>query len=319
MIKKIILSAVLSAAVLIISGCDDAFAPKTPFVPEYIVYGIIKGDSLTQSLLLAKTYDVNGTNPGFNTESPEIAGATVKIRRKNTTVTMRDTLLERTDTSRYKAPIKAYYSLGFVPSHGDTLHLEITTPDGKTLNSRTIVPPSLYLEKSFYNIGGDRDDNLAGSFTLTWRIQSGFLFLPRMQIIYMKDGDPEQKTVEVPYYYTRINNKDEAVYPFLSSNPYAQFRYDAIDSALVSISRGDPAKNTYRILRANFRVITLDEHFAKYYSSTNGYLDALSVRLDEVVYSNITGGRGVFGSYMITQETFVFNQEYVESFGYRAR
>jgi hypothetical protein len=123
----------------------------------------------------------------------------------------------------------------------------------------------------------------------------------------------------VPSRYRVVNKQVEIIYPQIGINRWMTFDYAAIDSTLKKISDGIEEKSTFRILRAEVRLLVYDTNLAKYYSSVNGYLDRYSVRLDENVFTNINGGLGVFGAYMLTKEILLFDLDYVASFGYRVR
>jgi hypothetical protein len=71
-----------------------------------------------------------------------------------------------------------------------------------------------------------------------------------------------------------------------------------------------------RIISARFELLSFDEHLSNYYSSTHGYLDEFSIRLDETVYSNIEGGMGIFGSYYKSERLFPIYASYIASYGF---
>ena len=84
----------------------------------------------------------------------------------------------------------------------------------------------------------------------------------------------------------------------------------------MSISEGDPDKNNYSILVNNpIKVYSLDGNLERYYSSTTQD-NNFTVRLDENDFSNITGGFGVFGSYVIKDYNLRFTPEFITELGY---
>lgn len=309
----------VALAALLNLACDDEFAPKIPFEEKYFVYTALKGDSTKQILVVARSYDVTNFDPKSNTSAPEIPGCLVEVVQDGITYRFRDTLIDRPDTSRYGPKMAAYVSTGLIPGAEKPLEAKIILPNGKLLTSSTTVPPQLYIEKSVFAIGYDRNSTYNGGYTLQWRTPDLFLYVPKVEIFYMRDDKPGVFKIEVPMEYRIVNKKLEVVYPAVSTNRFVSFDYNAIDSVMNKISEGYDFKGMFRVLRAEIRLLVYDTNFAKYYSSVNGYLDQYSVRLDENVFTNINGGLGVFGSYMMTKEILLFDLDYVASFGYRVR
>jgi len=300
-------------------SCDEEFAPKLPFEEKLFVYSSLKGDSTKQIIVVAKSYDVSNFNPSSNTISPEIAGCLVEVTQEGATYRFRDTLIDRSDSNRYGKKMPAYVSTEFKPQAEKPVTAKIVTPEGKVLEAVTVVPPQVYVEKSVFAIGYDRKNSIAGRYTLQWRTQDLYLYVPKMEIFYMRDDKPGVFSIEVPTDYLTVNKQLQIVYPTFNTNRWISFDYRAIDSTMEKISAGYDFKGMFRVLRAELRLLVYDTNLAKYYSSVNGYLDPYSVRLDENVFTNVKGGLGVFGSYMLTREILLFDLDYVDSFGYRVR
>ena len=108
---------------LISFSCDDNFNPKAPFKEQYVLNCIIRGDSASQIAILSKTYDVSGFDPNTNNIDPSISGAQVYLKWKGTLYQLRDSSIARTDTSRYKDPIKFYYTNAFTPAAHDSVEI----------------------------------------------------------------------------------------------------------------------------------------------------------------------------------------------------
>jgi hypothetical protein len=79
-------------------------------------------------------------------------------------------------------------------------------------------------------------------------------------------------------------------------------------------------KNIYTVITVIHIVFDLTEFdfaLSRYYASVNGYLDRYSVWTNESIYSNVSGGIGIFGSRMDSKYSYPMDRKYVESFGYR--
>ena len=64
------------------------------------------------------------------------------------------------------------------------------------------------------------------------------------------------------------------------------------------------------------QLIVYDPNLSTYYSSMQEATDGFTVRLDQPDYSNVTGGFGIFGSYVRTELKVKFTKEYLKTFGY---
>ena len=111
--------------------------------------------------------------------------------------------------------------------------------------------------------------------------------------------------------YTRIPP------PFTPTYSFPFIGGITIDSAMVQISEGDPDKKNYKIISIIFEMTEFDHELSNYYSSTHGYLDNFSLRLDETIYSNVNGGIGIIGSKVFTSISFTVRSDYLSLFGYR--
>jgi hypothetical protein len=95
-----------------------------------------------------------------------------------------------------------------------------------------------------------------------------------------------------------------------------EYDFEAMDATMRAISEGDPGKSRYRIIGFRWQFQEFDFPLSRYYASVNGYLDAYSVRLDETVFTNITGGIGVFGSLFRYSNDYPVDPAYAGRFGY---
>ena len=91
---------------------------------------------------------------------------------------------------------------------------------------------------------------------------------------------------------------------------------DTIDRLMKSISEGDDDKQNYTILTMILDVHVYDINLSNYFVTTSQVLDDFSVQLDEVEFSNVEGGLGIFGSFITKKYVLKFDREYVGSFGY---
>jgi hypothetical protein len=311
--KKYILLFVCIASMLISFACDESFNPKAPFKEQYVLNCIIRGDSASQIATLSKTYDVSGFDPNTNNTDPSISGAQVYLKWKGKLYQLRDSSIARTDTSRYKDPIKFYYTKAFTPAAHDSVEIIAIPTPGVLLTSKSKVPYNAYFGNSPWFIKGDE---IALDFRWT-AYDFNVYYLPRLKIIYQKRNEIPvvNHSFEVPLDYTSANGIETSVYPGFSPAAGIEFVRTNIDKAMLQVSNGDD-KSNYKFLYIDLELLIFDQFLAGYISTTNGFLDNLSIRLDEPNYTNISGGLGIFGAYQYNDFQITLSNDYLSNLGY---
>ena len=310
--KKNLLLPIYFISILINFSCDESFNPKAPFKEQYVLNCIIRGDSASQIALLSKTYDVSGFDPNSNNIDPAISGAQVYFKWKGNLYQLRDSAIARTDTSKYKGPIKFYYTKDFTPASNDSLEITAIPVPGIILSSKTKVP---------YNVSWNSPWFIKGDeivLDIHWTANDlNVYYLPRMKIIYQKRDEIPlvSHSFIVPLDYSTNNGVEVPIYPGISPAAGIEFVRTNIDKAMLQVSKGD-IKSNYRFLRIDFELLIFDQFLAGYISTTNGFLDNLSIRLDEPNYSNIIGGLGIFGAYENNVFQISFSDDYLNQLGY---
>ena len=101
--KKIILAFLVLFSFYFIS-CDSSFSPYAPFTEDYILNGIVRGDTSYQVVTLSHSYQPDNTDPSTYKTDPAIVGARVEITYDNKIYVLRDSSISRTDTSQFDTP-----------------------------------------------------------------------------------------------------------------------------------------------------------------------------------------------------------------------
>lgn len=297
---------------MLISSCEENFSPKSDFNEKIILYSIINADSTRQTALLERSYNVPGFDPYVNTIDPFISDAEIRLRQGDNVIFMKDTIIDRTDTSRYNNPLSYFYTDNFNISGNDPLEIIATLADGRQLYAITNLPLPVLFDTSNDNI---LPPDSGDTFRFSWQSQEDNIwFLPKFEFFYRKDGVRYSK--EVPIGFIEDDQQVEPIYPDISQSSALRFEIEMLDSAFLQISRGDPDKSSYEILGSVFTVLIFDQNLSDYISSTNGFLDDFTVILDENDFTNIQGGFGIFGSYIIQKTGALFTEDYIKSFGY---
>ena len=321
------------SVVLLAAGCEDSFNPKVPVRDEYVLQCFIEATAGRPSsrviALLARVYDVNGFDPSVNTTDPSVAGAALTLRLNGPGYLMKDTLRFNRDSVRYGSK-QLYYRVNMpLPAPTDPISISARLADGTILSAQTVAPPVRVVTASFDFPHGittkmNFPPGTPPSLTLSWEGDAAIephLFFPQLLISYSKVEDSVEVlgTMAVPLRYVAGPNGPTAFFPSYTMENSLTIDFAAIDSAMASISAGDPQKSRYGVHTALFNLLEYDTPLSKYYSSVHGSLDQFSIRVDQPVYSNVGGGIGIFGTYFINRTQFDFDYAYVRSFGYGYR
>ena len=316
--KSIVFSAVL---LLLLNSCSEEFNPKTDFEQQYALYSIISGDTTYQTAIISKSYDVPGFDPADFNGSPYVSGADVTIKYDGIEYKLKDTLLASASNSY---PTNVYYTSALLPGSFKDMEIEALLPDGKILTAKTTTPKSANLSFSRNALSSDTYiENKPDGLNFLWEIRGAdydaTMYLPFLKIYYViKDNGSETlKDIAVPVSYFQEGDKYIPQYPILSAYKKVNFKMDAINRTMNFIGADIVDKTTIYIKDAYLELLLLDEHLAPYYQTVEAFLDGYTILLDQIDYTNITGGRGIFGSFFKRKWHLNFNPEYVRGFGYR--
>ncbi|RJP63074.1 MAG: DUF4249 family protein [Ignavibacteriales bacterium] len=310
---------------LLLSGlsCEENFSPKTEYKKTYILYCVESVDiyfhSFIPSVYLTKTYEYDSNFPaGKNQMPPFVSGAKVILRVDNKV----DTLKELLTQGKYFGGIKYYGGINNRIGVNSKVTITAILPDSTVLTTNAVVPEMPAFETSYPFLHGFTTKFNQWRWGYTWKITwnefDEALFFPKFLLRYYKANSPKnQLEIEIPMSYQKSGNKSVPIFPTYTRDNSIEYSFNAVDSVMKNISLGDTNKSSYIISDFAFQLTVYDKHLANFYSSTNGYLDPYSIRLDETVYTNVSGGMGLFGfkiEYGCGREV---NKEYAESFGYR--
>jgi hypothetical protein len=323
----------LPAIALLGPGCDHSFNPKEEFEERYVLQCFVGmqwpgGGSPQVTAVLAKTYDVNGVDASANTTDPGIAGAEVTL-----TVNQRPFYLlgaQRTnpEAGRYRTQQWVYTNSISTLKFDAAVSITAKLPNGKILTAHTTVPGQRNFVSNYeFGTGLTSPINREPgkpNWIISWENNDDIevhLYVPRLTISYTKMvGENEiAGSVPVPLRYVSSPGGTIPYFPSMSPQKQCAFEFAALDSAMANIASGEPDKSKFGVHSARFEFIEYDMPLSKYFASINGSLDQYSIRTDESVYSNINGGIGVLGSYVVRWVDFMFDERYVQRFGYRYR
>ncbi len=247
-------------------------------------------------------YDVSGFDPFENTTDRTIAGAHVAVTGPRGTYVFRDTLLPRSDTSRYKTPVAAYVA-NWRPEPGQTYTLVVNAANvGST--SATVTLPE-HSQTIYWNPGTAILDYPDSNKMITY-IQA-YARVPLLTKIFtyqlMIDYDVltsagwQKQSIEVPVWASDPSFRG-VTYPSLqNAYIYANGFYlkDGYVSTLIRVSTQYGSTNLV-FKRIVFRLLQLDVNWYNYYNTVRMFRDPYSIRLDEPDFTNLSHGYGLFGA-----------------------
>jgi hypothetical protein len=273
-----------TAAIVIFISCEENFSPKTDFKEDYVLFRVINGATTFQTAILMKSYNVEGFDPFSNSESPLISDAVVTIYNGDKEIVLRDSSVETAFNWRYSSPFSFYYTDSLQPEEDTELRIEARLTDGRIISASTVTPKSKRVQFVF---GSDRDiPTDDGTIDIDWQLidanDLGQIYLPQLRIIYYTEvnGVETRFEKEVPTDYIFSEGKYTPDYPQPSSNSFLRFQMSAFDRALKEIA-GDDDRSKYKIEKAVFELMILDNNLIPYYLTTETFLDGFTILVDE--------------------------------------
>lgn len=330
---------VLILLCVLLESCNTDFNINAPHQDVYVLNCILRNDTSIQYATISKNYFTeNGAAPPSNTIDPNIKGVNIQIFNNDSAFVMRDTTVELTNSGS-SVQVDCYCVRNLVLEPGRTVRIEAALPDGQTVRSTIQIPvcftdPSfLSFPQSYYTvdrptIGVHSKKTYVKFPAYVWSFGrdnkwvTDVLSSPHCEIDYERNegGTYVNKKTIVPLTYGFLtDNIGITLSPDLnlSFNYIASTSLEAVDRTMQEISGSDPYKNNYIITRVVFTISSLDPELTRYYSAYEVYLNSPTVKLRPTDYSNIEGGKGIFGIYYKNSISLVVDKDYISSFGYR--
>ena len=311
-------------------SCNNDFNINAPFKNVYTLNCILRNDSPIQYAIISKNiYTENGAPPASTGISQNIKGADVEIYSNDSVFVMRDTTIQLTDSGN-TLQVNCYYLKNLVMIPGKTVSIKATMPDGEILKSTNQIPVCYIAPFTFpesYYINGKKYYVKFPFYNWLFKVGNieikNMMSFPRFEIDYAKyeGGNYVDKKTFVPlsyYHHTDINGT--ILSPdlgFIFNNYTAYTSRQAVNRTMQEISGSDPKKNNYIITGVYFTVTSMDPDLTRYYYAYEVYSNSHTVKLRPTEYSNIEGGKGIFGIYYIYTQPFAVDIDYINSFGYK--
>ncbi len=306
---------------MFLESCNEVFDINGPIENIYTLNCILKNDGPVQYAIITKnTYTANGAPPPSNSAVPYIKGAKIKIFNNDSTFVMRDTTIQSPDSGNTE-PVNCYYLKNLILKPGKSVSIEAALPDGNILKSAAQVPDADI--KTIFSF----PQSVKGSYVDTpyffWNFNSNnILSLPQLIIFYKKyeDGIYVDKKMLVPISPYSVADDNGLLLPFdfkFSDYHRAYTTLETLNKTMKDISGSDPHKSNYIVTKVLFNVNSLDPDLSVYYSTYEVFSSSFSIKLRPTEYSNIKGGKGIFGVYYINYNKLTVDNVYIKTFGYQ--
>jgi hypothetical protein len=324
-VNRVLRFAVISLIVLLPS-CNQQFDPRQEHQPKLVVFSILSTDRSIQFARVEQDYMPPDYNPLDHTSDNSVLDATITLRDGGTTYRLADTLLPRSDTSRYKSAIRGFVLRSFLPVFGKTYELSATTSLLGNASASVTIPTKPVLDmgagaSAVLDKPLDYATNAPiGCTILLSSLARGYLGHLYVYFDVLEGSEWNEGRVEIPLRFMspQLKSLEHAVYPQLTGRPSRNqasliFNNELYRAALSSIadSRFRGKKLIYKW--AVFQLTQMEKNLFNYYNTVHSFRDAHTIRLDEPVYSNISGGYGLVGAYTLDSlvhvlpENFSFN------------
>lgn len=298
-------------------SCEEDFSPYGEFRENYILTCVLRSDTAYQTATLSRSY-FTGTNDPFDNEiDPSIRFADVRVWYEDSVYVLHDSTSTRTDTSRYKTPESFYVTNRFKITQNKPIEIEVLLQNGRRLKAKSVTPKDIL----FTNLSDVLIPPVYGNIiSIYWSNgnTNGF-YLPKLFIRYTKrvGNISTLHHHEVPIRYTLLNGTEHPVYPQPSNQLAIVFNMHVISRALNEIKMLQDENVKISIHeKLEVKVAVLDENLTRYASSTSKTFDDLTVRVNETDYTNINGGLGIFGSFLVKEyDRLRFQENYIKSLG----
>ncbi|MCX6135264.1 MAG: DUF4249 family protein [Ignavibacteriales bacterium] len=314
-------------ATLFLLSCNQPFDPKAPFQEQLVVFSVLSTDRNAQFVRVERNYMPPDFDPLAVVDDKAIPGAQVTVTDGLSTYRFRDTTLPRLDTSRFRSPIHAFVMSPFSPQAGKTYRFTVQTPGVESASASATIP-----SKSFPSMGitvpmildspGSFNSNEEMVFNVVLStITRGFVGRLFLDYEVLEGSEWASKRTEVPLIALdpKFTSLKYVTYPQMiarTSTGFAAqiFRNYLYTATLSSISYDRYKSNKIIFNRVVFQVLQADKNLFNYFNVAHAYRDAQSIRLDEPMFSNVTGGTGLVGAYALDSlvhllpEDFVYNK-----------
>jgi hypothetical protein len=279
-----------------------------------VVYSVLSTNREIQFVRVYSNYDVSGFDPFQNTSDAPVNGAQVVVTGPRGSYSLKDTLLARPDTSRYKSPIAAYTGRWRVEP-GQTYTLTVNAPGIGTTSASTRTPtPSQTKYWLSIDLLDDPDNyrgtSWVGAYTGFVQVAKAFSYQLVIEYLVLTSGEWKPESIEVPIWAS--SDFKYASYPsvykldYYPAGAYSKDIYTRTLQRVIKLHAG--SKLIFG--RIVIRFLLLEQNWYDYYNTVRSLQDPFSIRLDEPDFTNLSNGYGLFGAFTVDSLQHFYPDEF---------
>ncbi len=309
-------------------ACNQPFDPRGSLQRQLVVFSILSTDRDVQLVRVEQNYMPTDFDALAYTADNSVANALVTVRDGGITFRLRDTTLPRSDTSRFKLPLRAYVLDPWTAVYGRSYEITVQSSQFPLAFATVSLPtkPSLAIDLSSTAVVDDPEGHKEEADILFPVVlgygTKGYIGRFYVDYVVLKGNEWVEERVEVPlrYQYFDIRDLNYALYgtltPCLFSNRVVgAYKNELFRDALKVVAYKKYLHSKIIFNRVVFQLVQVEQNLYKYYQVAHASNDPHSMRLDEPMYSNLVGGVGVVGAYTLDSlvhllpENFAFNNK----------
>jgi len=307
-------------------SCDRSFDPRGALDRKPVVYALLSSNRDVQYVRVEQTYMPVGFDPLVYTADNFVPDAVVTISTQGVTTRLRDTMLVRSDTSRFKFPLRAYVIRPMKPTYGASYVVRVETSGFGTASQAIVMPtkPAVAIDASSIAIVDDpagHPDKASMLFPISLGV-GAFGFRGRMFVDYevLIDGEWIAERVEIPASFASSDSQDirYVIYPQFtratSSGRAVGHHLNLVYQKTLSEIAYTKYPSTKIVFnRVVYQLSQIDKNLYNYYLTTHSFEDPHSTRLDEPFFSGVAGGVGVIGAYTVDSLVHILPENFVNN------
>ena len=307
---KIIISIL---TILMFLSCEDSFDPFKESEKEFILNCVLKGNQSLQSAYLGESYFVEDFSPESDTGNHTLQNSFVRIWFNDSVKVFSDTLVQSEKNAKN---ITVYKNDNFNLIPETEYEIEAVYNNGRKLHGITKTPKKVKFQTSSDKLLPPETRNYV---RVSWDSENEELYTAaRYAFVYFKNtnGVQTRHIKAVPQEVVTENGNTTDFFPEPSYAKSLTVKMNAFDKALAEISEGDPDKENYIILGFILEILIYDRNLTSYYAAKTELSEGFAVTVNETDFTNIEGGKGIFGSFIKQNFSIKFTHDYIRNFGY---
>lgn len=288
-------------------SCNENFSPNGPYEQRLIIYSVLDASTDTQYVRILSTYSPQEYNPANPVLNREVTGASVVVNNGIADHVFQDTVITYTNSLGEVKNSRVYVNKNFSIQQERTLSIKVNAPGYTEAKAQSVavIPGETFVQNGLNFFQNNAIDFIPINVVMGINARA---YLLTLHFIYaVQNGSVwDTLTTEIPYAVT-LNQNDEVTQKHFPKITNRSNNNGIGGTELVNISttayrrtvneirdKYDGKVVRFRWVRLNLK--QFDSELFSYYSVTNNFPGATTLRLDEPDYTNVSGGYGIFGN-----------------------